>query len=324
MPSLNLSQALNSGGLTFSGAVPWGNYTPAPTNYTPVQANDQAAAARSRGSVLGISTGPAPTATARPSAPAATTAAPQQPSQPSAPSDPYAEIKAGISSAWDNYINSLGDTQNTLSSSRDAQNNIAETQYNSGVDAVNSQKASSLRDIADTTRNAFQAGNNYLGSMGAGDSSAANQYSFAINQQTNKQIGKLNEFVNTQLTNLKSTHDQQVNQIAQWFSEQQNALKQMIAQGQLSKGQDLNNLSRSILDQAISATNQLKANTQNQYNALVEWATNNSQNISQLRSNIAAIPSAMGGITTATGGNAPVYGGATTNQKYDLFGNPIG
>lgn len=243
--------------------------------------------------------------------------------------DPYAAVRNDISSAWDSYLSGLGDTSNYLNDQSNAQRGIADTQFTQGQDLINNQKSQSLRDIANTTKNAFQAGNNYLGSLGAGDSSAANQYSFAINQQAGKQTGDLNNFVNQQLQTLQGTHDTQINQIAQWFAQQQEALKQQIASGQLQKGQDLSNLSKGILDQAIQATNQLKSNTQNQYNALVTWAANNSTNLGQLQSNIAGVSSAFapGALQTSGGtgkpGSMALYGGAPTNQKTDIFGNII-
>jgi hypothetical protein len=148
--------------------------------------------------------------------------------------DPYASIRNDISGAWDNYLNSLNDTTGYLNDQRTAQQGIADSQLQQGINTANDQKAKSLKDIANTTRNAFQAGNNYLGSLGAGDSSAANQYSFAINQQANKQTGDLNNFVSSQIQGLQAQHDQQIQQIASWFAQQQEALKQQIAQGQLS------------------------------------------------------------------------------------------
>ena len=239
--------------------------------------------------------------------------------------DPYAGVRNDISSAWDSYLSSLNDTGSYLNDQRNAQEGIANSQLQQGINTINDQKASSLKDIANTTRNAFQAGNNYLGSLGAGDSSAANQYSFAINQQANKQTGDLNNFVAQQQQQLQAQHDQQINQIASWFAGQQEALKQQIAQGGLQKGQDLANLSKGILDQAMQATNAIKANTQNQYNALVSWAANNSSNLGQLRQNIAGIPQAMGQLSLGSNGvgATPTYGGAAVTQKTDIFGNPI-
>lgn len=241
--------------------------------------------------------------------------------------DQSASLRNEISSSWDNYLNSLQGTSGYLDEQRAAQEGIARSQLQQGIDTANTQKAASLKDIANTTRNAFQAGNNYLGSLGAGDSSAANQYSFAINQQAGKQTGDLNNFVNTQIKDLTSQHDQQIQQIASWFAGKQQELKSMMAQGQLSKGQDLANLSKQLLDQAMQATNQIKANSQNQYNALVEWAASNSQNMGQLQSNIAQIPQAMGALQLGAGGmgGTPAYGGGvpSASDRTDIFGRPL-
>ena len=145
--------------------------------------------------------------------------------------DSYAQQKADIGSAWDNYIGSLNGMNSDLNTQQTAQTNIADTQWQAGQDTVNTQQAKSLRDISTNVKNAFQAGNNYLGARGAGDSSAASQYSYAVQQDAQKQIGQLNEFVSTQMSQLQSTHDTQINSIAQWFSQQQQAIKQAIASG---------------------------------------------------------------------------------------------
>ncbi len=163
--------------------------------------------------------------------------------------------------------------------------------------------------------------------MGAGDSSASNQYSFAINQQAGKQTGDLNNYVSGQVQQLGYQKDQQIQGIAQWFAQAQQQLKQQISQGQLSKSQDLAGLSRGILDQAIAATNQVKQNAQNQHNALLSWAASNSQNFGQLQQNIAGVNSMYrpGQLALGGGGNtSPIrYGGANSNQRLDLYGNPI-
>jgi hypothetical protein len=232
------------------------------------------------------------------------------------------QLRGQISSAWDQWTNEMGNIGNQyLPEQRTAQENIANTQLQAGQGTINTQKAASLRDIANTTKNAFQAGNIYLGLRGAGDSSAANQYNFAVSQEAAKQSGQLNEFVNTQMNNLQSTHDQQIQEIALWFSEKQQAIKEAIANGQLNKSQDINNLSMNILNNAISAANQVKADTSARYNALVEWAGNNSTNLQQLGSNIRGIPQAMGNVQMDSSGNIqqqPV--GQLTTKKKTLFG----
>ena len=226
-----------------------------------------------------------------------------------APSDPYAGLR-------DALVSSYNDASTQLGNSATAQNGIADTALTQGQQTINAQKAASLKDIANTTRNAFQAGNNYLGSLGAGDSSAANQYAFAINQQAGKQTGDLNNYVNTQLNTLQNQHDTQINSIAQWLAGQQSQLSQ-------AKGQNVAALGEQALNQALAAVAQVKQNTQNQYNALLSWAANNSNSVSSLQSNIAAIPQAMGQISLMGGSpanNAPYYAGSSSNNN--LYNQP--
>lgn len=234
-----------------------------------------------------------------------------------------------ISSAWDTYLGQLQQTEPYIGEQRKAQEDIVNSQRGQAENVIQGQRATSLRDIANTTKNAFQAGNNYLGSLSAGDSSAANQYAFAVNQQSLKQTGDLNNFVNTQLQQVRSEADQKISGIANWFAQAQQTLKQQIAEGHLKKGQDLASLSRGLLDQAMQMTNQVQTNAMNQSNAIQQWAMQNSQNLGQLQQNIAQIPGAMGGINMVGGGvgaRRPYYPGAnapTSEDKTDIWGRPI-
>ncbi len=54
--------------------------------------------------------------------------------------DPYAQIKAGLSSAWDEYINSLGGMQSGLEGQRTAQENILGTQLQQGLNTMSPEK----------------------------------------------------------------------------------------------------------------------------------------------------------------------------------------
>ena len=237
--------------------------------------------------------------------------------------DPYAALRNQISSGWDNYNSSLqNNLNNYLPGQQTAQNNIINDQYNQGVNTANQQKASSLKDIGNTVKSAFQAGNNYLGARGAGDSSAGDMFNFATNQQAAKQTSDLNQYVNSQLSGLSSQRDQQLNGVANWYAGQQQQIQSAIASGQLSKSQDLANLSSNILNQGLSMVNQIHQDAQSKYNALTQWAANNSGSLGQLQNNIAAIGNAPANpIQMDSSGNMQVpigYGGAfgnNTNQN---------
>src|SRR3990167_4746792 len=230
------------------------------------------------------------------------------------------QLRNEISSAWDAYTSSLGNTANQfLPQQRTAQEGIAQEQLSLGQKTIGTQKAASLRDIGSNIRNAFQAGNIYLGNRGAGDSSATNQYSFAIQQEAAKQGSQLNEFVDTQLNTLQSQYNTQMGLIANWFSEKQMEVQNMIANGQLNKAQDINSLSMSILNNALQAKAQIEANAQTRYNALLEWAGNNATNLQQLGANIRGIPQAMSNIQVDASGNIAQQPWGTTTKKKNPF-----
>lgn len=253
-----------------------------------------------------------------------------QPQQISAPTGPspedlrIQELRNSISSGWDNYLSSLNGLNTGLQDQRTAQENILSSQLQSGKTELEGQKARSLRDVATNISGAFQAGNNFLGLRGAGDSSAANQYQFALTKEAAKQSNAVNEFTNSELNKLQASYDQGIQGVASWFANAQNELKQLIASGQLNKEQDIQALSRDILNNALAQKAQIEQNSQSRYNALLEWATNNSQNIGQLTQNIAAIPRAFGSPTIDSRGNlfqAPVGTGGfgDTNENKNQF-----
>lgn len=349
------------GGSNFFGPTAPVTYTPTTTqtqNITsnPIQVTSNPGQLPYTGGTTSTYNAPAPTGTT---------------SEPQPSYDPYAQIRNEISSGWDSYINSLNDQLNGLPGQRTAQEQVVENQYKQGVNQMGLQRtqgldvlsqqrtqaqqnqARTLKDLSSNLRNAFMAGNIYLGSRGAGDSSASNQYSYALTKEGTRQRASvmnqtsgilneingretnLNNIYNTEMGNLKATYDTKVLQVAQWFSEAQNQIRQAKAQGQLNKDKDLANLSSQILNQGITMVNQINQNTQAQYSALVSWATSNSKNIQELKSNLGAISqyapqlpkaNAIAGTPMVdSSGNfrVPTGYGATNEQKKDLFGNFI-
>jgi hypothetical protein len=338
---------------------------------TPVEQNQRAMSAqfypKSTGSVLGASTGPGGFSGGGAPTPVQSGPSPEQ----LAVQNGSNQVRNDINSGYDSYFNSLNDQLNTtLPGQRAAQEGIANSQYQQGVSQLDTQKnlgvqdlntqrekattqqGKTLQDLTDNIRNLFQSGNTYLGARGAADSSAADQYSYALTKMGSKQRGdvtsqyagiqndingresRLNEIYNGQVKDLGFQRDQQINSIAQWFGEQQNALKQAQAQGQLAKGQDLASLSRDLLNNAMSSLQQVQQQHQAQTSALQEWAMNHSNDINSLKQNLSqvsqtnyAMPTAapLNGSPSVAGGNAAgLFGyGNAQDQKTNLFGQPI-
>jgi hypothetical protein len=243
-----------------------------------------------------------------------------QPSQPSGPSaqDLYRQQMEGqINSGYNNYFGQLDAMVGDLSNSAQSQTNqanlysdqqISDLQSNStqNISDLNREtvkteqnQVKTLKDISDNIRNLMQGGNTYLGSRGAGDSSAVNQYAYALTKLGSKQRGDAQtqvkgiiDNINDRISKVKNIATQETNrikselgiktqEIGQWLSEQQMAIKQAKANGELSKSQDLQALSTNLYNQAVQSLTQLQ-NAASQRMATIEsWALSNSTSAKQ-------------------------------------------
>lgn len=281
--------------------------------------------------------------------------------------------RADINAGFDAYTSQLDQMLGTLPKQIEGQNQTAQNSYNQGVSDINAQKTSSLADlatssrknseqqvksladIADNIRNLFQTGNVMLGTRGAGDSSAADRYSYAVTKLGSKQRGdvlaqtrsiendiadrsaKLNNIVTQETAKLKTNLDNQILQIAQYFQDKQNEILQAKANGQLQRGQSLASLSTQLLQVAQQQLMAVEADHRAKQNSLMQWAENNSRTIGDLKNNLAqlgqySVPNVQAGsingqATFDAQGNlsVPLFGGggSFSTQKKDIYGNPI-
>ncbi len=266
------------------------------------------------------------------------------------------KMQQSIGSGWDTYTQQLNDMLNVgLPKQQQSQQQIAQTGYNQALNEIGSQKQTkeqqlaqqqktSLRDLGDNVKNLFASGNTYLGARGAGDSSAANQYSYAIAkmgtreranimnqvQQRTQQIG---DIYNQESNRLKSDLDTKTASIATWFNDAQNQLRQQIGQAGLNKQKDIQALSQQIYTQAINAYQQLQGETKQRQSMLEQWALNNSKSVQEAVTNMQSLsqmPQFQGLGQQLPQGSmegqtaAPIGFGATgSTQKRDIFGNII-
>lgn len=283
---------------------------------------------QSRGSVLGASIGPNySTNTSLLQAPQVPQASPATDTTGQDIQSAFNPIRDQINSGYNDYFNQLNDISRDLSNQRNSQEQIVQNQYQQGVNTlddqfrtgqrdlqttrqrVESNQAKNLSDLSESLRNQFLTGQNVLGAQGAGDSSAVNQYSYALTKMGNKNRGditaqtaqiqndindrefKLKSSYDTEIRNLSLERDNQIQGIAQWLSEQQNAIRQARATGELSRSQDIQRASENALQTAMQAVSQIRAESQNKRAALEQWAINQSQNIAQLKSNMSGVAS---------------------------------
>ena len=128
---------------------------------------------------------------------------------------------------------------------------------------VASNQSQTLQDLASNTRNAFQAGNVYLGAQGAGDSSATGMYSAALTQAANKQRADIQNQYNSQYNDINNTQvqtqaaaQQQLDQVDTWQNTQMTQLKTQFQDLQ----RQLESAKANASDQEKQAINQLQTN----------------------------------------------------------------
>lgn len=159
-------------------------------------------------------------------------------------------------------------------------------------DDIMSGQKSTLRDLSSDVRNAFQAGNIYLGSKGASNSSAAGMYSRGIQQAANRNRADVKNQTEGNLAdlNIRRTEAQaaaqtQYNAIDNWFNTsvsdletQFNSRRQEIEMAKVNATSDemaaLNNLDMELWRSAQNVYNQLQLQ-QNQYSQSVSDAIGN-------------------------------------------------
>ena len=293
------------------------------------------------------------------------------------PPDPYVaaeqarlaaeeRVRGDITSGYDAYFKTLDEQMASLGTQQTAREGIVGSQYTQGQsdlalqeqqglgalqtqeDKAMTNQEKNLKNLTENTRNSMMAGNIYLGSRGAGDSSAANQYSYALTKLGTKarggvmsqtsdivaEIGKretdLRATVDNEERRLASDRDIKLGEVADWFTSAQQQVRQAQASGQLQKGTDLANLSRSLLDQAMAKLSQIDQEASSRRQALDQWAITNSNSIAEVKANLQRVSGFNPSLPQAgpiastpqvdTSGNLRVFGGsANPEEERGLF-----
>ena len=258
-------------------------------------------------------------------------------------------MRGQIESGYNDYFSKLNDLYGGLDTQAQAQQNIAQNSYNQSIADLLANKQSSLgdlglteqklqanqvknlRDISSNIQNQYMAGNVMLGARGAGDSSAANQYSYALNrlgskargdvmnqtaqsqQEIENQKAKLNNIVTQETSRLDTELANVKQQISSWLAEQQNNIKGMIAEGTLRKNQDIQAASTNALNTAITLYQNKASEIQNRKATLESWAVSNAANLGQLKTNMQGIAQYVP--------NMPTFGGINGGVQVDSQGN---
>ncbi len=206
-------------------------------------------------------------------------------------------------------------------------------------DLIEGQK-STLRDLSSDVRNAFQAGNIYLGTKGASNSSAAGMYSRGIQQAANRNRADVMRQTQSNLADLnirrseaEAAAQSQYNEIDNWFNESISDLESQF--NQRRQEIEMAKVNATADEQAALAAldMELWRSAQNIYNQLLAqkdfYAQSVSDSISGINSDTGRFGDSMA--QAAEGGyNAPTTGPldadiaiTSNNSGSDIF-NPIG
>lgn len=176
------------------------------------------------------------------------------------------------------------------------QGNIIGTQEERSMGKIDYQQGEqrkerdvALRDLAQDLRNSFRAGNRYLGVRGASDSSAANQMSYALQKEGQRQqsgvqqqylanIGTLDQAradVTAQATQARQElgmwKTNSLMEVTNWFRTRYDELETAKANASQQEASALANLQADIYNATLSQINQINMmNMQNEIN-LANW-----------------------------------------------------
>lgn len=275
------------------------------------------------------------------------------------------QIKGEVGGAWDTYINSLDSQLGFLGEQKGAQEGMLGAQKNQMQNDLGLQKTQGLtalggerektasaqeknfRALDENIRNQMTAGNIFLGARGAGDSSAAGMYNYAlgrqgnqvrgnlmgqtadINNEINKREENLNNVYNTEIKNTQEEYNSGINQIATWYADAQRQIAEAKGSAGRDKGLSLAQMSYEALNQAKQRAQELQNYAMQKQTALEQWAMNNSTNIKSMKANLGAVQGTYSGYAAPDLQRGQVYGaqpGQVTNTNTGVafgYGNDL-
>lgn len=218
------------------------------------------------------------------------------------------------------------------------------------------RKAVTLRDVASDLTNALQAGNVFLGNLGASDSSATgrlggalaksanrrrtdvlNQFNDAMGQLDQKEL-EVQQVAQDQLRELQTWKSSALQQVQDWLNQQQSQIAGM-------RTEDARQVWNEARQTALNQLAQIDSQSASFMSGLQEWALSRSENINQLKTNLNQISQfqqpnytydAFANPQTATGSDSGAvdvgYGSSLEDQQQTTLGsglttanvNPVG
>lgn len=170
-------------------------------------------------------------------------------------------------------------------------------------------KASSFRDLEENLRNSLYGANQYLGVMGASNSSGANRYAYALTKANNKERAGINKQANASLADIQvreekinNTAQSEVQKLNNWKSNQllevskfindkKSELQQRIAQGEVDRGTALRELNASVFPAAMQRLQQIDSEVKGYRDTILKFAMDNLSSINSAKSQLGQLSS---------------------------------
>lgn len=300
-----------------------GNYAPSTPSYTP---SAPSASVMGQGSVLGTSAGGGYSGYSQPTQQGAQLQGTGQ--QQTNLINDYSKQQQGIindqysgyRSYLDNLIGTLPQEQQALEgqvgSQYDSQlADITTGQKNALTDTgrartqTQENKASSFRDLEENLRNSLYGANQYLGVMGASNSSGANRYAYALTKANNKERAGINKQANSTLADIQSREEKinttaqgevqklnnwksnQLLEVSKFINDKKSELQQRIAQGEVDRGTALRELNASVFPAAMQRLQQIDSEVKGYRDTILKFAMDNLSSINQAKSSLGQLSS---------------------------------
>jgi hypothetical protein len=211
--------------------------------------------------------------------------------------DRQAGLFGDLRQSLEQRINELAQTQR---SDIDSERDLAQSRIGDYRQQVRQDQGSTLRDLSADMRNALRAGQMRLGSAGAGSSSAAPMYSYALSKQANQRRGdvmaqtrELMNQLNMKEEDVKNTFVQQKNELDRWKANQLAQVEQdytnQLSQIESMRGQaatQKRELQNQALQNALNRLNELDLQAAEWESSMKQWATNRTAQLNDYKAKL--------------------------------------
>jgi hypothetical protein len=202
--------------------------------------------------------------------------------------DPYAGVWSYLDQLSNNFPQWEQELKNDIGNIVASQRQEVETakqgqlsKFPTYEEQVRQNQATTLRQLGEDINKALQAGQLYLSGRGAGSSSAADMYSFALAQEANKrragvlmQTNQLMNDLNLKKAEIENQAQQQLNAIDTWKAEQLTNISKDFQARKEQLAYTRANMSQREADHWINRLSQLESEAKNWKQSIQSWALN--------------------------------------------------